>query len=837
MNKTILEQLDYFRVLEEIAGYCLSEDARNRLLCRFPSADAAQISSRKIAAAEWMRYASAVQKMAFPGWRPLEQLFPLLAANGAALSLEEAYCLGCFCRSVHAAQNMLCSQIQIKHQLTLPCLEQTAALLPDLSEAEDLIFSVVDSSGELRELPEIRAAKKSIQKIRRDIEHLLHAYTADLSLRDALQSAVPVLRGGRQVLAVKAQHRQRIKGIVHEISQTGQTFYIEPADIVRRNNELAQAEAELAQTIRRIFRELTARLCAFREFFVSAHDIMCDLDCSYAAAKWGLAHRCVCAQDCTDAQTPALIHARHPLLGERAVPVDVCFPPECRVLIISGPNAGGKTAAMKTIALFALLNQSGFPVPADEGTRLPVFSSVFADIGDEQSLDQSLSTFSAHMKNLAEAARGADENSLVLLDELGSGTDPQEGGALAMAALDFLLEKKAFVLATTHHGILKNYGAERKFCVNASVEFDKNALSPTYRVLMGVPGESHALDIARRSGLPEKIIADACDYAAGSQTDAAVLIQNLTEKHAALIAQERELCEKEKIADEKLRTAELKTLRARQHEAELRENGYRKAKQFVDENRRMLENLVRELREGEITREKTLRVKEVIAEMSAAVDEEKRVLETEKNALAALASENETAAASSGRREKNAPLPESVPEKFAKDHDFLPGAEVFAGTSRCRGTVLGRAKNGRYFVRVGSMKMTFAANELSAAPPANAGNTPCVSVEFAANGSAGGTFSARNNAFAADAVAGGETPAFELRLLGMRYEAAMKSLEHQMDLCAVHNFKSFSVIHGKGSGALQSGVHELLKMNPAVLEFHFARPEDGGTGKTYVTLR
>ena len=424
---------------------------------------------------------------------------------------------------------------------------------------------------------------------------------------------------------------------------------------MRKNNELVQEEYHLQAEIRKILTELTADIRDLIPAFSAALKTMSLLDQTLSAARWGIEHRCVYALPC-DKEPPLLLQARHPLLRENAVPIDIHFMEGKRVLIITGPNTGGKTVTLKTVALLAMLNQAGLPVPAAEGTRLPLFTAVFADIGDEQSIDQSLSTFSAHMKHIAAAIKHADKNSLVLLDELGSGTDPQEGGAIAMAVLDTLIEREAFILVTTHHGILKNYGYTNPLCVNASVEFDTDTLSPTYRLLMGVPGESHALDIAKRSGLPKAITQKAKSYLTNEQADVSSLIKGLTQKHAELAKLEKAATVTQQAIAQKMLKLDTKELKLRQKETDIKRREQRTESEFVRQTRKRLENLVRELREGEITREKTLSVKQFITDLSdehaareVALEQEEARLEADKTALAARA-EKETALAENGMR-------------------------------------------------------------------------------------------------------------------------------------------------------------------------------------------
>lgn len=856
MEHKTLEQLDYFRIRDTVSGFCMSQEGKESLQQRLPALSLVEVHTLKNLAQQWSIYINSGKPCPLTGWEPIHTFLPVLKVSGASLQLEEIYGLGQFCLSVKKIKALLAN-------LDFPLTDILALVekIPDLSECEHQIFRVIDTSGQIRDLPEIRAIRNTIVAIRKDIDQLIRKYTGDSKLSDALQSTIPVLRTDRQVLAVKANFRGRVKGIVHEVSQTGQTLYIEPEDVVQKNNDLLQEEFALSQEIRRILKELTAQISDKKEDFEYALKLMIELDTAFGAARWGAEVNGIYASDCenpefSESMPLTLLQARHPLLGNRAVPITVQFQKEHRVLIITGPNTGGKTVTLKTIALFALLNQSGFPIPAAEGTYLPLFTNIFADIGDEQSLDQSLSTFSGHMKNigqmLSEPPKGADEKSLVLLDELGSGTDPQEGGAIAMAALDTLINRNSFVLVTTHHGILKNYGYTHPTCINASVDFDEDTLSPTYRILMGVPGESHALDIAKRSGLPEKVLAQAENYMTNQQADVSALIKGLNAKHEELAILEKEFREKERHIQEKWRRVDLKDLKLRQKEMELRDQGYRRSREFLDENRKMLENLVRELREGEVTRDKTIKVKQSIAQLSTSVEAEKEALEQDEELLLEFQNKVEntdtpetdkTFSSEKNKKNKKKKITfadiDVTPSLQKENHCFEIGTSVLVGTARRNGLVVGEGKKGSWLVQVGSLKMTVKEKDMIVAPKnqdTDLTNKPSITVEMEHSVSYGTTSDGKTDK---RIVFGNETsdkPAFELRLLGMRYEDAMKALERQLDLASMHNLHEFSVIHGKGNGILQQGVQDYLSHYPGVSEFHFAPPEDGGTGKTYVKL-
>jgi DNA mismatch repair protein MutS2 len=901
MDEKTLTELAFYRIRNSIADLCLSSEAKEELLSREPLTDIHKIEKLKSLSSEWNAFLQSTRTPALTGWNEIQHFLPLMKTEGATLEQEHAYSLAQFCRSVRLADTSILSAsetIPMKNLVSLSSLIPTS----EIAQAEEKINRIIDANGVLRDLPALRAIRQKIASLHTEIDSILRQYTSDSSLLNVLESNVPAYRADRQVLAVRTSQRSRISGIVHEMSASGQTLYIEPDEVVRRNNDLVQEEFHLQQEIRKLFTDLTAELRPSEPFFESALAVMIQMDMTLAAARWGAENNCVYALACDGDSAPLLLHARHPLLGTKAVPIDVRFLEGKRVLIITGPNTGGKTVTIKTFALLALLNQAGFPVPADEGTRLPIFDSVFADIGDEQSIDQSLSTFSAHMKNIADAVKHAGKDSLVLLDELGSGTDPQEGGAIAMAVLDTLIEKNAFVLVTTHHGILKNYGYTNPSCVNASVDFDTDTLSPTYRLLMGVPGESHAIEIARRSGLDGFVVDKAKSYLTNEQADISTLIKGLTAKHAELAELQKQAETEEYEMREKQRKVDLQELRVRQREHDVKIAEHKSSSSFLAETRKQLENLVRSLRESEITREKTLSVKQFISDLTGAVAAEDEALESEEALLNSdmrayeertaaeqkkergVRSENgilitkDSGARSSNKAHKNAKKKLNAKEAFAQAKSiyddaavntgssgksnisahlgktslasssssrsysansspneipvpsFSPGAEVFAGSSRSRGTLVRLEKKGVWCVQLGSIRMSLRQKDMVLAPPAGAKHlSPLITIEFASG-------TAEENDVIYKSGLPTDKPVFELRLLGMRAEDAVKSLERQLDLCSIQNFRSFSVIHGKGTGVLQQAVQDTLSHYPGVKEFHFASPEEGGTGKTYVTM-
>lgn len=812
MNDKTTRLLEFQTLRARVAGRCLSEESSERLEAEEILTDPQAVRELKASTAEFVNLLQSgisAPSLILPR---IGQFLPRLGKEGTSLELEEAYALGLFVRSSSDLKRWLSGEGAGER------LRAEAAELPDCSAVEREVFRILDKDGTLRDLPEFREIKRRIQGLRRDLETLTNRYLTDEETRKMLQSDIATQRDGRIVIAVKANYRSRIRGIVHEVSATGQTIFVEPEDVVDKNNDILLEERRLSAEVARVLREMTSRIGERRDDLVLLREKVLHLDCLRARARYSIDSSGTFALD--PSPRLSLRGARHPLLGPSAVPIDLSMDEATRVVIVTGPNTGGKTVALKTVGLFALMNQFGLAVPALEGTTIPIFDGVYADIGDEQSISQSLSTFSAHMKNMASIVAAATPQSLVLLDELGSGTDPEEGSAIAMSILDHFIELQATVLTTSHHGILKNYGYTKPGVVNASVDFDAATLSPTYRIILGIPGESRAIDIASRNGLQSDIVSRARSYLAEERADVSALIRGLKEKRRELdVADEARRKETRSLQDDR-RKVDLRALRLRQREAELREQGLGSLNRLLSESRKTLENLVRELREGELTREKTLKVKEFLSDLERTTqeqrdlsDDEETTLRDEERAYRAEADreDREASEVGGGKRRgegRTAPSPMEPPA-------LAPGIEVLVGPSRRRGVIVRPAKKAHWVVEVGAVKMTFPERDLTAV--------------------AGERVAAKPEIAVAD-LAGSTTAALELNLRGMRLEEALEALRRQLDAATLGGLYEFSIIHGKGDGILQRGVHEYLKNQRVVADYYFARPEEGGFGKTVVSL-
>ncbi len=774
MNNRTLEILEFGRVYAMLEAECFSEEGKDLLKKQEFITSGERLLEFQEIVADVKKFLDS--DLVFPSvnFPRISDYVRLAEKSGAVLEGEELVSIAEFILSaVRLKKYFLSGSVSAGDEF-----RRIVSEIPDLHGTADKITSVLDSSGKVKDShPALRDLRNRLRKLRSDLSRLASSYL--VSSREVWQSDTPAERDGRIVLPLKADYRGRVKGVIHDISSKGATVYIEPFDLVELNNKAAVAENEIVVQIRKILRDLTASAAESAAEILDLADRISFMDTITARAGFSLANGCSRAD--TGERGILLKKARHPLLGSKAVPIDISVSGDLNALIITGPNAGGKTVTLKTIGLLSLMNQFGMDIPAGEGSVLPVFDSIFADVGDDQSLDNSMSTFSAHMEHIAEMIRKSSDRSLILLDELGSGTDPAEGVSIAMAVLDEFIAKNSLVITTSHHGLLKNYGYTREHVDNASMEFDSESHTPTYRVIQGVPGESHAIEIAERSGLPPSVIKRAVSYMHSGGSDVGEMIKELEKKH-------RSLTEREKKLKEDIKKHDLEVLRLRQREKIAADQGYDSLKKYLSESRKKLENLVRELREGEVTRKKTTAVKTFLSDI------EKR-LETE---------------------EKKSSGYEDTDEKDFSGAGLKEGQNVLVGKFKRPGVVVRKEKDGRWLVLAGNVKMSLSPGDIF---PADTDK------------------SEKNYSVSVSGVLSGSRPSFTLDIRGLRAEEASLKVTKQLDNAIMSGMREFEIIHGKGGGALQKVVRDILSESDAVESFEFARPEAGGFGKTVVRLK
>ncbi len=808
-DERTLRLLEFARIREDVAAHCLSNEGSTALLSDLPRLDKVDVQSLKSRVSALLGLFQEGRDFPALSFPEIAGPAKAIAKSGSSLDISELYAIGLWAESYAAFVAFMRAVEERGHDLGL-------GMAPDLVPVTRVVFRVLNKDGTLRDLPELRESRSRITRINQDIASITDSYYRDQDTRAMLQTDEPTLRDGRTVLPVRVNFKARVRGIVHEVSATGQTVFIEPEELVQKNNELIQEEARYRQELFRVFREATEKIFEHAPSVAEARSLVAVLDGIYARARHARVSGLILARDLDSGFV--LRKARHPLIGAKAVPIDVELPEGTRTLIVTGPNTGGKTVTLKTIGLLALMNQFGLGLPAAPETGFAVFDSIFADIGDEQSIDQSLSTFSGHIRVIGGIVSSATAKSLVLLDELGSGTDPEEGCAVAMSLLDWFIDVGCLTVLTTHHGILKNYGYSRPACLNASMDFDKTSLSPTYRILMGVPGESRALEVASKNGLPAAIVNGARKYLAEERADVSELIRGLTEKHRELEDIESDRRRRLRDAKETQRKTDLGSLRVRQKEHELRERGLSDLRKLLTESRKTLENLVKEIREGGLTPGKTKNVKEFLSGLAQEIGDEEEGFERFK--FESMASnEGPTLDFEDGdgdRRDAH-----SVPGMSHGGVGGLvvgEGTQVLIGVGRKRGVVIRKAKKAHWVVETESVRLTLPESDL--VPVADAPVTkPQVQVELVPRGE------------------GGTKAAFELDLRGYRLAAALDAVEKQVDAAGLQGLSLFQIIHGTGEGVLGKGIHDYLRSHPAIEDFHFARPEEGGYGKTIVRMK
>ena len=644
------------------------------------------------------------------------------------------------------------------------------------------------------------AASSDLANIRRQMRaaaararEALQKIISSPSYAKVLQEPIITLRSDRYVVPVKAEHKGAINGLVHDISASGATLFVEPMAAVKANNELRELAAKERAEIDRILAELSADCAEHREGITTDFDLLVRLDLIFAKAK--LSYKLNCEQASLEGKGIVLRRARHPLLDQaKAVPIDVELGDSFDTLVITGPNTGGKTVSIKTIGLLAAMQQCGLHIPAADGSNLPVFTHILADIGDEQSIEQSLSTFSAHMSNIVSILSECDDRSLILFDELGAGTDPTEGAALAIAIIEHARKRGAVIAATTHYAELKVYATNEPGVQNASCEFDVETLQPTYRLLVGIPGKSNAFAISKRLGLGEEIIEDAKNRVNSESASFEATIEKL-EQTRLLLEKDRE------EAAKKLREAQENAKKAAFLRAELE---VRLDKADV-KSRREAERILTEARE---TAEQVFRELDEMRKMADEDEDARRVNEARAQLRRRLNLSEETL-----RKELH---PEA--ENQVSSRPVKAGDTVQIKSMGMKATVISKTDDGILTLRAGIMNVTakedevlLLENEKPQTPKTSASRT-------------GGAMHSMSIA-----------PEIDLR--GMESIDAVIAAEQYLDSAVMAKMKTVTIIHGKGTGALRAAIQQMLRKNKAVKNFRLGRYGEGESGVTVVELK
>ena len=629
---------------------------------------------------------------------------------------------------------------------------------------------------------------------------ILQKIISSPSYAKVLQEALITQRDGRFVVPVKAECKGSLPGLVHDISSSGATLFVEPMGVVQANNELKELEAREEKEIERILRELSAQCADAMEYILLDYDMLVHLDMIFARAQLSYTMN-ASRPEVVRKGAISLKRARHPLLDQaKAVPVTVELGGDYDTLVITGPNTGGKTVTLKTLGLLCLMAQCGLHIPADSGSTVRVFDRILADVGDEQSIEQSLSTFSAHMSNTVEILRQADDDSLILFDELGAGTDPVEGAALAIAIIQHARSKGALIAATTHYAELKTFAMTTAGVENASCEFDVQTLRPTYRLLVGIPGKSNAFAISRRLGLDESVIADAKAQMDSESLRFEDVLAQLEEKRQRLEKAQTEANRLWQQREEDARKARIFREQMEKAKENARAKGEAEAKRIVREAQQKTEEIFAQLEE--------LRKQQTRAANFQQVNDAKAAIRHDlKEAEAVLHSRDQ---------EPEAPVP---------SRPIAVGDLVELAGVKTAATVLNVNGDGSMLLQAGKMKMTVKAGQVRLLESAE-------EIEKRKKQAAAAQ---RKNVSPQIQLAA--RAASELDIRGMETLEAESVVENYIDAAVMAKLGTVTIIHGKGTGALRKAVHEMLKRNRAVKSFRLGRYGEGEAGVTVVELK
>ena len=796
MNEKVLKTLEYDKIIAQLTEYAAS--APGKLLCRnlLPMDDFSQILTAQTETTDAAVRVRMKGSLSFSGVRDIRDSLKRLEI-GSALSIQELLSISSLLTV--AARAKAYGRHEESEECPDDSLDERFRSLEPLTPANTEIKRCILSEDEISDdaSPGLRRVRRSMKTINDRIHTALNSVLN--SSRSYLQDAVITMRDGRYCLPVKSEYKSQVNGMVHDQSATGSTLFIEPMAVIQLNNELRSLEIEEQKEIEAVLASLSNELAPFTEALAMDLELLSQLD--FIFAKAALSRHYKCSEPRFNTQGRIHIKdGRHPLLDpQKVVPITVWLGRDFDLLIVTGPNTGGKTVSLKTVGLFTLMGQAGLHIPAFEGSELAVFDEVFADIGDEQSIEQSLSTFSAHMTNIVDILGKADSRSLCLFDELGAGTDPTEGAALAMAILNFLHNMKCRTMATTHYSELKIYALSTPGVENACCEFDVQTLRPTYRLLIGIPGKSNAFAISQKLGLPDYIIDDAKGRIEAEDETFEDVISHLEESRV-IIEKERQ-----EIQSYKAEIARLK--------ASLEQKNERFDERRDKIIRRANEEAQQILREAKETADQTVKN---INKLAAASGVNTKALEAERARL------RENLKKVDGNLSVKQ---DAKPRKAINPKTLKLGDGVKVLSLNLNGTVSSLPDaNGNLFVQMGILRSKVNLSDLELLQE-NSISGPGLDNRKKGSGSSGIKMS----------KAASVSP--EINLLGMTVDEAIAVLDKYLDDACIAHLNQVRVVHGKGTGALRAGIHRHLKKLKNVKEFHLAEFGEGDAGVTIVVFK
>jgi len=790
MNLTALKTLEFTKIrdlLVELTGSTAGKEVASELA---PSAIPEEVQSRLVQTAEANQIISAGLQVPLGGIREIRACTKR-AELGAVLDPTDFVAIA---GTLYAARKMK-TFFQPLQEMA-PLLSQNAAYIVPIPGLENAINQSISEQGSVRdeasvELQRIRRETRLLQqRIKEKVDHILHSAEYQKYFQDALVT----VRGDRYVIPIKQEYRQQFPGIVHDQSASGATLFIEPMAVVNMNNDIMQLTAAEKNEVLRILTALSGKVgAAAQQIYENIHQLA-HLDFTFAKARLAIRMNAVLPVINSNGHV-GLLQARHPLIPkDKVVPIDVELGKTFTTLLITGPNTGGKTVSLKTVGLFALMAQSGLFIPALSGSTMPVFQNVYADIGDEQSIEQSLSTFSGHMTNLVRILQDVSSRDLVLIDEIGAGTDPEEGAALAMSILEYLQEIGAATIATTHYSELKTFAYTRPGVENGSVEFDVQTLRPTYRLLIGVPGSSNAFAISKRLGLSDTVIARARQLMSSEHKEFAAVLEELETQRNSYLERAGLIKDKEQEVEVLQRRLQREKNEWQEKKQDLQKKARDEAANLIRQTRREAESLIRELKEQFAVSEEKQRQNKI--------QQIRKRLQQQTGALTGL--EHPTIDADM----------KPVDMKAVK-----PGDEVYVATLGKNGNVLSVGADD-LTVQIGILKMNVSANDCLTSKKSTVKEAK---IERKTAG--------RLNTTQLQGVSR------QIDIRGMTIDEAVPTLDKFIDDAVMANLPEVLVIHGKGTGALRKGVRRYLENHPNVQTVKIGEYNEGGDGVSVAVLR
>lgn len=786
MDKKILETLEYDKITAMLETHARCQIGKERARKLEPLTELAELNAELDLTSEaeavlFRLGQSPVDE--FPDTRDTLKRIKAVSALSMRELLDIASCL----RAIRIAKSALTKE---SDQMRLAAM---AVNLPSYKFIEDELNRCILNEDEMFDgaSPALSRIRRELRVANEKVREKLNSMIRSSTYQQYLQDPIITMRNGRFVIPVKQEYRKQIPGLIHDQSGSGQTLFIEPAAVVELGNTFKKLLAQERDEIERILSELTAMVAPYGEDIYNALILLGEIDLRFAKAQLARDMNAV-RPEMNDELRIRIVRGRHPLLDKaKAVPIDIWLGEDFKTLIITGPNTGGKTVTLKTVGLFTLMAQAGMFVPADVGTRLGVFKNVYADIGDEQSIEQSLSTFSSHMTRLVGILKNADDKSLVLLDELGAGTDPIEGAALAMSILETLYGRRSTTLATTHYSEIKAFALARDGMENASMEFDIDKLCPTYRLFIGIPGKSNAFEISKRLGLDDDVINRAKQFLKGEDVRFEDVISG-AESQRRIAEQERKLAEQARAELDALRAEvekEKKKLEETKkgYQAKARED----ARRVVADTKREMERLIVQIRSMK----------------SINQSEADRVIQASRDAV----------------RERENALVE--PEKKVADMSVAPksvnpGDEVrIVSLENKKATVLKKPDaKGDVLVQAGIMKIAVRLDDLRLLnEPAKKGP--------------------QTDAAAGKVTLGDKSVGLSIDVRGKLVDEAIIEVDRYLENAAMNGLNEVMIIHGKGTGALRAGIQSYLKTHRLVESFRQGAYGEGDAGVTAVTIK